>query len=292
MKFQYFAAATILASVNIASPAMAAKKQPPELVKCDESIGTFAVVDGDTAGWTEWGLGSPRELINALAAESGCLSPHNPTEGTPARFLITAIAGSQEEVDQGMQIAKSAATEALWRSGAASSVLSNVPLGGSLLGAFGGLGGKKKTVAAGLRVVSPASGLTVAAGRGSVKKSRIKFGSSGYGWAANAANAAGYSDSKDGKMLTEAFTIAFNQIISQRDTLYGSPEATPAASSAAAAVVAADTAMRAAPSPEAEEVRALRAGTELKPTGKREGLFIEVSDNYGTTGWVSVEDMQ
>ena len=40
------------------------------------------------------------------------------------------------------------------------------------------------------------------------------------------------------------------------------------------------------------EVRSVRKGTELTPTGKREGLFIEVADNYGSTGWVSVEDME
>jgi hypothetical protein len=38
-------------------------------------------------------------------------------------------------------------------------------------------------------------------------------------------------------------------------------------------------------------VRALRAGTDLTPTGKRDGLFIEVKDSYGTQGWVSVEDL-
>ncbi len=39
-------------------------------------------------------------------------------------------------------------------------------------------------------------------------------------------------------------------------------------------------------------MRSVRAGTELSPTGKREGLFVEVSDNYGTKGWVSVEDLK
>ena len=60
----------------------------------------------------------------------------------------------------------------------------------------------------------------------------------------------------------------------------------------AAAIVAVDTVMRETSSSEAAEVRSLRAGSELTPTGQREGLFIEVADNYGTTGWVSVEDME
>ena len=42
----------------------------------------------------------------------------------------------------------------------------------------------------------------------------------------------------------------------------------------------------------AGEVRKLRAGTTLTPTGKRDGLFVEVEDSFGTKGWVSVEDMR
>ena len=267
-----------------------AKDETPELVRCSESIGSIALVEGDQAGWTEWGLGSPRALINALATESGCFTIDNPNDNAPARFLVTAIAGSAEEVDQGMEVAKGAATEALVRSGAASSLLRGVPGGGAVLGMFGGLGGKKKTVAAGLRVVSPANGMTVAAGQGIVKKSSINFGNASYGWAGAAANASGYQGSKNGQMLTEAFIIAFNQLVAQRELMSGAPEAADA--DEPGAVVAVDTVMRAAAAANASAVRSLRAGTELEPTGKREGLFIEVQDNFGTTGWVSVEDLK
>lgn len=281
------AAAGVLAFT--ASTAMA-KDPPPELVKCDESMGTVALVDGDQAGWNEWGLGSPRQLINALAVESGCFTPHNVASGTPARFLVTAIAGSQEEVDKGVEYAKAGASEALLRSGAAGSVLSKVPIGGALLGAFGGLGGKKKTVAAGLRVVSPANGQTIAAGSGSVKKSSLSFG--GGSWVATAASGAGYQSSKNGQMLTEAFVLAFNQLVAQRAALETAPQVAPAAPAEPAAVAAIDTVMRAGATEDAAEVRAVRAGTELNPTGERSGLFVQVTDNFGTKGWVSVEDLQ
>lgn len=267
-----------------------AKDATPELVHCSESLGSMALVEGDQAGWTEWGLGSPRALINALATESGCFTVDNPNDTTPARFLVTAIAGSAEEVDKGMELAKGAATEALVRSGAASSLLRGVPGAGAMLGVFGGLGGKKKTVAAGLRVVSPANGMTVAAGQGIVKKSSIDFGGSAAGWAGTAANASGYQGNKNGEMLTEAFVIAFNQLVAQREVMSAAPEAVGARKPGA--VVAVDTVMRAAAAADASAVRSLRAGTELEPTGKREGLFIEVKDNFGTTGWVSVEDLQ
>lgn len=290
-RFLNVAAASVLA---IVAASASAKDAPPELVKCDVSLGTVALVDGDQAGWNEWGLGSPRALINALAVESGCFTPHSPASGDAARFLITAIAGSQEDVDKGIEMAKAGATEALIRSGAAGSVLGRVPMGGALLGAFGGLGGKKKTVAAGLRVVSPATGQTVAAGSGSVTKSSLSFGGKGGGsWAQTTASTAGYQGSKNGQMLTEAFLLAFNQLVAQRVVLEAVPQGSATAQSdAPGAVVAVDTSMRLLPLATADAVRSLRAGTTLEPTGKREGLFIEVTDNFGTKGWVSVEDLQ
>ena len=39
------------------------------------------------------------------------------------------------------------------------------------------------------------------------------------------------------------------------------------------------------------QTRSLRASASLT-SFIREGLFVEVSDAYGTTGWVSVEDLK
>lgn len=286
----------ITAGLALMAAPLAAKeaKNAPELARCETSIGSIALVEGDQAGWTDWGLTSPRALINALATQSGCFTIDNPNDALPARFLVTAIAGSQEEVDKGMELAKGAATEALVRSGAAGSLLGGVPGAGAVLGMFGGLGGKKKTVAAGLRVVSPANGMTIAAGQGVVKKSSMTFGGPASGWAGAAAGASGYQGNKNGEMLTEAYVVAFNQLVSQRQLMEAAPApaAAAAASAEAVAVVAVDTVMRGAPQADAPAVRSLRAGTQLDPTGKREGLFVEVKDNFGTTGWVSVEDLR
>ena len=283
--------ASALAAVALASGSQAAqaeKAPPPALAKCPASLGTIALVDGDQAGWTKYGLGSPRELLNAMAVESGCFTPRNPASNEPVRFLVTAIAGDKEEVDKGIEMAKSAAAEGLVRSGAASGLMRSVPLGGSMLGMFGGLGGKKKTIAAGLRAVSPANGITIASGTGSVTKSSLTFGGAG-GWAAGAANA-GYGTTKDGQSLTEAFMIAFNGLVAQHDLLAATPQ--PAAPAAALATVAIDTQLRASPDAKSAALRALRSGTTLTPSGKREGLFVEVADNFGTKGWVSVEDLK
>lgn len=270
----------------------AAEQEEIALDKCAQSYGTIAVVEGDTQGWSDYGLGSPRELINSLAIESGCFTPHNAAAGTPADFLMNVVAGDSEEVDKSVEMAKSAAVEGLVRSGAASSIISKVPVGGALFSAFGGLGGKKKRVAAGIKLLSPATGQAIVSGTGEVRKTSISFGG-GNAWTAGA-NAAGYGASKDGKMLVEAFVKAFNAVSAQGATLASLPRVQPVVAVAPAAPeanVAIDTVMRATPAVDGASVRALRAGTDLTPTGKRDGLFIEVKDGYGTQGWVSVEDL-
>lgn len=282
--------AAALATALLAMPA-AAKDPPPTLTKCQASLGTVAVVDGDTQGWTKFGLGSPRPLLAALANESDCFAIHDPASGKPANFLMSAIAGSQEDIDKGVEMAKSVATEALVRSGA----LGRVPGVGGMMGMFGGFGGKKKTIAAAIRVMSPATGMALASGSGSSQSSSVTLGGMA-GVAAGMAQA-GYA-SKDGQMLTEAFIKAFNAVVAQGSALQAGAQASmmQVAASAPAvapgATVAVDTSMRATPAMDGAVVRTLRAGTSLKPTGKREGKFVELADSFGTSGWVNVEDLK
>ena len=289
---------SILAAAALATTALATAParagDDVELVSCEQSLGTIALVDSPGAGWSQWDLGSPRMLITQLATQSGCFTPHAGQAGEPARFLVTAIAGTKEEVDQGINVATGVATEALIRSGAATGLLTSVPFGGAALGMLGGLGGKKTTVAAGLTVVSPATGQPLAAGTGSVRSSSLSFRGNRGAWARGLAETTGYADSGDGRKLTEAFIIAFNQLVAQAPALQAAPQSATATAPTAppSAVVAVDTVMKSAASAQASEVRALRAGTELMPTGERSGLWIEVADNYGTKGWVSVEDLQ
>lgn len=284
-------AAAFLASAALIAAPLQAKDDDDQvqLATCSESLGTIAVVDGDTQGWAKVGLGSPRELVNALAIESGCFTPHSPASGEAADFLMNIIAGDSEEVDQSIELAKGAAMEGLVRSGAAGSLLGSVPGAGAVLGMFGGLGGKKKRYAAGIKLLSPATGLTIATGTGEVKKTTISFGGQS-AWSAGAA-AAGYAGNKNGEMLVEAFVLAFNELVAQKATIASVPKGGSRDDDNDLATVAATTAMLEAPAASAKVLRSLRVGTTLTPTGKREGLFIEAKDNFGTLGWVSIESL-
>jgi len=285
--------AIAMASIAVSTAPAAAKEQSVEVVKCDASYGTIALTDGDTQGWSKFGLSSPRGMLGAIVQESGCFTLHTGADGQPTNYLMSAIAGSQEEVDQTMNVAKTALTEGLVRSGAASTVLSKVPMGGALIGMFGGLGGKKKTITAGLRLMNPANGQTLIAGSGQSKKSTIKILGRSDWVSASQGQFGKYGSSKDGKMVTSAFIEAFNGLASQAGALAAVQQtAAPAATANTSYTVAVETTMLASASDSAAEVRALRADTELVPTGNKAGLFVEVTDNYGTKGWVSVEDLR
>ena len=287
--------AAALITVAVPAPSQAAKKKEVAVMKCDASYGTVAITDGDTQGWSKFGLSSPRGMLGAIVQESGCFTLHTGADGKPANYLLSAIAGSQEEVDQTMNTATGLLKGGLVQSGAAGTILSKVPMGGALMGMFGGLGGKKKTISAGLRLMDPSNGQTLIAGSGLSQKSTIKVLNSSDWVAASQGQFGQYSSSKDGKMVTSAFIEAYNNLASQAGALATARQAAaaaPAATITTTYTVAVPTSMRATASKTGAEVRSLRADTELKPTGKKEGLFVEVTDNYGTKGWVSVEDLR
>ncbi|HEX5184293.1 MAG TPA: SH3 domain-containing protein [Allosphingosinicella sp.] len=206
-------AALAAAAMLAATPAAAKDDPPPSIAHCDQPIGTIAITDGDQQGWTQLNLSSPRPMLAGLIAQSGCFTLHDPASGKGADFLLTAIAGSKEEVDRSMNLAQGAIAEGLVRSGAAGQVLAHVPMGGAMLGMFGRFGGKKKTVTAGLRIISPANGRTLAAGTGQTSKSFVHIA----GWD----GAGDYGTTADGKMLTGAYVQAFNALVAQKNALGG-----------------------------------------------------------------------
>lgn len=230
---KFLGAASIAALLAVtATPATAKTEPAPIIAKCAGSYGTVAITDGDTQGWTQFGLSSPRAMIAQLVNESGCFTLHNPASGTGADFLMSANAGSQEEIDQSMNAAagavKTAAIEGALRTG----MLGRVPFAGSALGMLGGLGGKKKTVSAALRVVSPQNGATLIAASGQAQKSMMKLMGQAEWMQASMPGAEAYRSSKDGQMLTTAFVQAYNGLVAQASAL--GPIKTAAATPAAA----------------------------------------------------------
>ncbi len=208
-------AITAILFASVSGPALAAGEEIA-IAKCTAPKGTLAITDGDTQGWTKFGLGSPRDLLGAMVKESNCFTLHDAASGKPADYLMSAIAGDKATVMQGMHVARAALTEGALRSGA----LGAVPGLGAAMGLFGGLGGKKKTISAGLRVINPATGATLFVGQGEASKSSVTWGD----WSSGGSGTLGqYTGSKDGKLLSSAFAVAYNEMVAQA----GIPRATP-----------------------------------------------------------------
>lgn len=223
MKNRHFGTALVavlIGTSTASTPAFAAEKAAPLTVaKCAGSYGTVAITDGDTQGWTKFGLASPRAMIAQLVNESGCFTLHSPASGTGADFLMSANAGSKEEIDATMNAAAGAVRTAAIEGALRTGVLGRVPFAGSALGMLGGLGGKKKTVSAALRVVSPQNGSTLIAASGESRKSSMMMGTHMEWMQASMPGAEAYRTSKDGQMLTTAFVQAFNGLVAQASAL-------------------------------------------------------------------------
>src|SRR3546814_11813548 len=92
------AAAALIAGST--SPAAAAENETVTLTPCQKSYGTIAVVEGDTQGRAAYGLGSPRELINALALESACFTPRSAASGKAAASLMKVSTGDSHKEEK------------------------------------------------------------------------------------------------------------------------------------------------------------------------------------------------
>ena len=133
--------------------------------------------------------------------------------------------------------------------------------------------------------------MTIVGGQGTVTKTSYSFAGIGEG-VTQSANGSAYAASKDGRALAAAFIIAFNSVIAQGSALTRAVETAAKADTQSGALTAVDTKMFATASRNGDVVRSVRSGTSLKPTGARQGIFVEVADDFGLKGWVSVEDLK
>ena len=111
-------------------------------------------------------------------------------------------------------------------------------------------------------------------------RSSLSFRGSGGAYNRGLADTVGYGDSSNGRKLTEAFIIAFNQLVDQRAALTAAPAvaSTPAAGpQESAAVVAVDTVMRAAPNAASDTT------AELLRKLRREILLDFVAESFSMT---------
>lgn len=307
----------------VSTPANAGSKHRPiELVKCKETLGTVALIEGEARSWVDKKLGSPKAIIKALVEQSGCFAPYEPDSAQAAQYLLNVVAGDKMEVakatnlnSDGFTNAAALAQNSGYRSGlgTAGDIAGVVPLAGAVVNGLAGMVGigKKNTVVTGLTLIETTENNAVAAGTGLVQKTKLKFHDDdtdamalmpeGY-WMQSVEIASAdlrYTKKESGREMIQSFVIAYNNMVVQARALgIGRPpveivdDASVTDDEPAPVLAVTDSFLYLEPTRAAETVRAIRPGTALTPIGELSGIFLPVKDAYGLLGWVSVEDLQ
>jgi curli biogenesis system outer membrane secretion channel CsgG len=196
----------------------------PALQRCDESLGTLAVVEDTSARWytylrTDWKLGPTTPVLKMLAQQSNCFvvvergrAMHNIKE---ERALEAS-----GELRKGSNFGKGQMVAADYSMNPSITFSNNNAgrIGGAMGGVFGSVGSligsslNFKEASTMLTLIDNRSGVQLAAAEGSAKN--VDLGmigglfSSGFG-----GGGGGYTNTSEGKVLVAAFTDSFNNMV-------------------------------------------------------------------------------
>jgi curli biogenesis system outer membrane secretion channel CsgG len=203
----------------------AAQGASSQLEKCDESLGTLAVVEDQTAPWygylSRYHLGSTVPVLRMMIQQSNC-------------FVVVERGRAMSNMMQERELEKSGETREGSNFGKGQMVAADYTMSpsinfsqkdtggaGGVLGAFGVLGRAAGVAAGGLKaneasttllMTDNRSGVQLAAAEGSAKNYDFNmFGglfSGGVG-----GGAGGYTNTPEGKIITAAFLDSYNQLV-------------------------------------------------------------------------------
>jgi len=268
---------------------------------CVRKLGTVSVMDGDDpSGWTQFQLAGPQKLLKVLIQRSGCFNLVDRGSGLSAAQRERDIGGGLgmqrgSNVGQGQIKAADyvlvAEVQAADRNSGGSAVGAGVGglIGHGFGGVLGGISSHKMEANTVLSLTNVRTTETVAVQDGYAAKNSVSFGGGGGGfWGSGGAAlvGGGYDSTDIGRIVTLAFIQAYAKMVTDLGLLQpgsvGTAEATPAKTFTAMAVIS----LRSAAGASARVIRALPAGSTVYPTGKKEGLWWEVSDENDNIGWV------
>ena len=197
-----------------------------QLERCDESLGTMAVVEDQTAPWyhtlSEYKLGSTVPVLRMMIQQSNCFVVVE--RGAAMRNMMQERNLSQSgEMREGSSFGKGqmVAADYTMSPTITFSKKGTSGMGGALGGLFGSAGRIVGAVAGGIKanessttllLIDNRSGVQLAAAEGSAKNYDFNlfggiFGGGGFG------SAGGYTDTPEGKILTAAFMDSYNKLV-------------------------------------------------------------------------------
>jgi len=197
-----------------------------QLEKCDETLGTMAVVEDQTAQWyhqlSQYKLGSTIPVLRIMIQQSNCFVVVERGRAMQNMMQERSLTESGE-TREGSQFQKGqmVAADYTMSPNITFSQKGTSGVGGALGGLFGGVGRVAGMVAGGLKaneasttllLIDNRSGVQLAASEGSAKN----FDFSLFGGAVGGGmfgGAGGYSNTPEGKILIAAFMDSYNKLV-------------------------------------------------------------------------------
>jgi curli biogenesis system outer membrane secretion channel CsgG len=288
--------AAAVAALAFSVTAQAKEKAPPEIPKCAKKFGTLAVTEPKVQWWRELGLESPEALIKVFVAESKCFTLVDRGKGLEAAQAERALAAGGD-LRGGSNVGKG-------QMKAADYVLlpdivnQNANSGGNKIGGLlggmvggvvgavaGGISLKSKTASVVLTLTDVRSTEQVSLAQGTAKKTDLGWGAGGgafFGGFA-AAGASGYANTEIGQVVTAAYLDAYIKMV--RDVQANEPDAK-ANNVSQSVTMAKPGKMYDKADTKGKVVRDLEPGMTLYPTGEKDGIWWQASDELGNEGWV------
>ena len=271
-----------------------------QIPTCSRKLGALAVRQPQNNWWAGLGLESPEAVIKILVQQSGCFTLVDRGAGFEMAQQERALA-SGGQLQGGANIGGGQIRAADYilvpdivnKNGNASG--SNI--GGALGGLLGGFAG---AIVANISISSSTADVTLAMTnvrtteqeamtQGHGAKTDIGFGGGVGGfWGGFAGvGASSYAKTAIGQVVVLAYIDAYTKLVDQMGGL-----SAPAAGGAAAAAPSQTLTMSrpgrmyASASDTSATVRQLSPGMALYPSGNKNGIWVEVSDEVGNKGWV------
>lgn len=274
-------------------------KMVAEIPKCSQKLGTITIVDGDdSSGWTQNSLAPPQKLLKVIVQKSGCFGLVDRGAGMSAAQRerdLNQTMGLQRGSNVGKGQVKAADFVLVAEVGSADSNTG----GAGAAGLIGGLvGGKAGAVIGGFRTKKLEADVILSltdvrtsesnAFEGHAAKNDLSWGAGG-GLGFAGAVGGGYEDTEVGRIVTQAFIVAYADMV---NNLGGIDIGGKAAAPSRSFVVETATTLRATPDPKGKVVRALPVGLILYPTGEKNGIWWEVADDNDNVGWVKNDNLR
>ncbi len=277
-----------------------ASDDEPTIPSCAEPFGSVALKEPSSGGgwWQSYDLENPEALIKYYVNESGCFTLVDRGAGLEmARnerdlneygdLQAGANIGGGQLVAADFFLIPDLVADDDDTGGSAIGGALGGRIGGSLGGIVGGIKTKNLEADTVLTLVNARTGVQTVTARGQAKKRDLSLGVGGL--LGVGAGIGSYKDTEIGRVIATAYAKAYSDLVDKVQSSGGA--LADAGAPAQSYIIALDTDMY-AQAARGDTVRGLREGMSVFPTGNRDGAFLEVKDKFGTTGWVSVEDLQ